>query len=52
MRERPEPRASLLVEREHPRVRGTYERSGHRAVAPSQPFADSPSYDAMVLSLR
>lgn len=52
MRERPEPRASLLVEREHPRVRATYERWGYRAVATSQPFADSPLYDAMVLTLQ
>lgn len=51
MRERPEPRASLLVERDHPRVRTTYERWGYRAVATSRPFPDSPLYDAMVLDL-
>lgn len=51
MRERPEPRASLLVEREHPRVRATYERWGYRPVAVSQPFADAPLYDAMILDL-
>jgi GNAT superfamily N-acetyltransferase len=52
MRERPEPRASLLVEHEHPRVRATYERWGYRAVATSRPFHDSPLYDAMVLDLK
>lgn len=51
MRERPEPRASLLVERTHPRVRATYERWGYQAVGTSQPFPDSPLYDAMVLVL-
>lgn len=49
MRERPEPRASLLVERDHPRVRATYERWGYHVVGTSQPYPDSPLYDAMVL---
>lgn len=52
MRHRPESRASLLVERAHPRVRATYERWGYRAVATSQPFPDAPVYDAMVLDLH
>lgn len=51
MRERPEPRASLLVEREHPQVRATYERWGYEAVGTSQPYEDAPLYDAMVLDL-
>lgn len=51
MRDRPELRASLLVDRTHPRVRATYERWGYRAVATAQPFPDSPVYDAMVLDL-
>lgn len=52
MREQPQPRASLLVERSHPRVRSTYERWGYVAVGTSQPFDDSPLYDAMVLNLK
>lgn len=52
MRDRPEPRASLLVESDHVRVRETYERWGSRRVASSQPFPDSPLYEAMVLRLR
>jgi GNAT superfamily N-acetyltransferase len=51
MRERPESRASLLVEQAHPRVRATYERWGYRAVATSQPYPDAPAYDALVLEL-
>jgi GNAT superfamily N-acetyltransferase len=51
MRERSEKRASLFVDREHPRVRATYERWGYRWVAGSQPFPDSPLYDVMVLDL-
>jgi GNAT superfamily N-acetyltransferase len=51
MRDRPEPRASLLVDRTHPRVRAAYERWGYRAVATAQPFPDSPAFDAMVLDL-
>jgi hypothetical protein len=39
------------VEQEHPQVRATYERWGYRPVATSQPFADAPLYDAMVLDL-
>lgn len=49
---RPEPRASLLVERENTRARAMYERWGYRAVATSQPIPDAPLYDAMVLDLR
>ncbi|MEC3997212.1 GNAT family N-acetyltransferase [Actinacidiphila sp. DG2A-62] len=52
MSERPESRASLLVERDHPRVRATYDRWGYRAVATSRPSPDAPWYDAMVLDLR
>lgn len=52
MRDRPEPRASLLVESDHVRVRETYGRWGYRRVASSQPFPDSPRYEAMVLELR
>ncbi|WP_225848205.1 GNAT family N-acetyltransferase [Streptomyces sp. HPF1205] len=51
MRDRPEPRASLLVEQSHPRVRATYERWGYQAVATSRPYPDAPAYDAMVLDL-
>lgn len=51
MQDRPEVRASLLVEETHPRVRATYERWGYRTVGRLQPTVDAPQYDAMVLDL-
>jgi ribosomal protein S18 acetylase RimI-like enzyme len=52
MENRPEPRASLFVERENMRAKALYERWGYRAVATSRPTPDAPLYDAMVLDLR
>ena len=49
---RPEERASLAVERDHPRVRAMYERWGYRYVGASRPFPDAPLLDLMVLPLR
>lgn len=51
MRDRPETRASLLVEVTHPRVLATYERWGYRAVGRLHPAEDAPHYNAMVLDL-
>ncbi|MCX4671568.1 N-acetyltransferase [Streptomyces sp. NBC_01381] len=51
LRGRPEERATLLVEREHPKVRGLYEGWGYEWFAEVLPFADSPLYDAMNLRL-
>ncbi|NUS17013.1 MAG: GNAT family N-acetyltransferase [Streptomyces sp.] len=52
MGDRPEPRASLFVERANNRARAMYERWGYRAVATALPTPDAPLYDAMVLDLR
>lgn len=52
MSERPEERASLLVEREHPRVRARYEEWGYRWFGEMLPAPDAPLYDVMVLDLR
>ncbi|UIX33460.1 GNAT family N-acetyltransferase [Streptomyces sp. GQFP] len=51
MGRRPEQRASLLVDSEHPKVRALYESWGYRKAGQMQPFEDSPRYDAMVLDL-
>jgi len=51
MRDRPEARASLLVDETHPRVRATYERWGYRGVGQLRPAEDAPQYDQMVLDL-
>lgn len=52
MSRRPEQRASLLVDSEHPKVRALYVSWGYRKAGQMQPFEDSPRYDAMVLDLR
>jgi GNAT superfamily N-acetyltransferase len=52
MQDRPEARASLLVEETHPRVRATYERWGYRTVGQLKPAADAPVYYAMILDLH
>lgn len=52
LRGRPEARATLLVERDHPRVRALYEDWGYRQLGEARPFPDAPLYDAMVLPLR
>ncbi|HEV2088760.1 MAG TPA: GNAT family N-acetyltransferase [Cryptosporangiaceae bacterium] len=49
---RNEERASLGVERAHPRVRAMYERWGYRYVGTDRPFPDSPLLDVMVKDLR
>ena len=51
MQDRPEVRASLLVEETHPRVRATYQRWGYQAVGQLRPTTDAPQYIAMVLDL-
>lgn len=52
MGRRPEQRAFLLVDSEHPKVRALYESWGYRKAGQMQPFEDSPRYDAMVLDLH
>ncbi|WP_405908655.1 N-acetyltransferase [Streptomyces sp. NBC_00828] len=51
LRGRPEERVTLLVERDHPKVRGRYETWGYAWFGEVQPFADAPLYDAMNLPL-
>lgn len=51
VQDRPEARASLLVEETHPRVRATYRRWGYQVVGQLRPTADAPQYTAMVLDL-
>ncbi|UQT55054.1 N-acetyltransferase [Streptomyces durmitorensis] len=52
LRGRPEQRVTLLVEREHPKVRDLYEAWGYEWFGEVLPFADSPLYDAMNLQLK
>ncbi|MFF4350670.1 GNAT family N-acetyltransferase [Streptomyces sp. NPDC001530] len=52
LRSRPEERVTLLVERDHPKVRGLYETWGYEWFGEVQPFTDAPLYDAMVLNLH
>lgn len=52
LRGRPEERVTLLVERDHPRVRALYEAWGYSWFGEVVPFPDAPLYDAMVLGLR
>jgi hypothetical protein len=49
---RPEERATLLVEQQHPRVRARYEQWGYRKIGELLPFPDAPRYDALLLQLR
>ncbi|MFD0549156.1 N-acetyltransferase [Streptomyces rectiviolaceus] len=46
-----EQRVTLLVEREHPKVRSLYEGWGYEWFGEALPSTDSPLYDAMVLRL-
>ncbi|MFF9280111.1 GNAT family N-acetyltransferase [Streptomyces griseosporeus] len=52
LRGRPEDRVTLLVEREHPKVRRLYESWGYAQLGEVLPFPDAPLYDAMILPLR
>lgn len=45
---RGEPRVSLAVERDHPRVRALYERWGYRYVGSEQPMPGGPILDVLV----
>ncbi|MEV5309148.1 hypothetical protein [Streptomyces sp. NPDC052610] len=51
LRGRPEDRVTLLVERDHPRVRALYEAWGYEWFGEVLPFSDAPLYDAMMLRL-
>jgi GNAT superfamily N-acetyltransferase len=44
---RPEPRVSLAVENDHPRVRALYQRWGYQLVGQRTPTPDSPVMDIM-----
>jgi hypothetical protein len=48
LRRRPEERASLTVEHDHPKVRARYEDWGYRCVGSVRPFPDSPLFDVML----
>lgn len=50
-RGRPEERVTLLVERDHPRVRALYESWGYEWFGEVLPFPDAPWHDAMVSEL-
>ncbi|MGW5610137.1 N-acetyltransferase [Streptomyces sp. NPDC003753] len=52
LRDRPEERVTLLVERDHPKVRSLYEAWGYEWFGEVLPFPDAPLYDAMLLRLR
>jgi hypothetical protein len=52
LRGRPEERVTLLVERDHPKVRALYEAWGYEWFGELLPFPDAPLYDAMVLDLH
>ncbi|MFJ8277605.1 GNAT family N-acetyltransferase [Streptomyces griseoviridis] len=52
LRDRSEDRVTLLVEREHPKVRGLYEAWGYEWFGEVLPFADAPLYDALILRIR
>ncbi|KPI10140.1 hypothetical protein OK074_3143 [Actinobacteria bacterium OK074] len=52
LRGRAEDRATLLVERDHPKVRARYESWGYERLGEVLPFPDAPLYDAMLLHLR
>lgn len=52
LRDRPEERVTLLVERDHPRVRALYEVWGYEQFGEVLPFPDAPLYDAMLLRLQ
>jgi GNAT superfamily N-acetyltransferase len=52
MLDRPEERATLLVEPRNTPAKSAYAQWGWRRLGSLQPFPDSPVYDAMVLDLR
>lgn len=52
MHDRPEERATLLVEPRNLPARSAYVRWGWSQLGTLQPFPDSPVYDAMMLDLR
>jgi len=49
---RDEERVTLLVHKEHGKVRALYERWGYRTVGETVPFEGAPELCAMVLGLR
>nr|WP_260860163.1 GNAT family N-acetyltransferase [Streptomyces cupreus] len=49
LRGRHEERVTLLVERDHPKVRALYEEWGYEWFGEVRPFPDAPVYDAMML---
>ncbi|MFI6011414.1 GNAT family N-acetyltransferase [Streptomyces sp. NPDC051243] len=49
LRDRPEERVTLLVERNHPKVRVLYEAWGYEWFGEVVPFPDAPLYDALIL---
>ncbi|MEU0106563.1 N-acetyltransferase [Streptomyces sp. NPDC006129] len=51
LRGRSEERVTLLVERDHPKVRARYEAWGYEWFGEVLPFPDAPLYDAMTLRL-
>ncbi|WP_037685379.1 GNAT family N-acetyltransferase [Streptomyces aureocirculatus] len=50
LRGRPEERVTLLVHKEHPKVRALYESWGYEPVGEARPFAGAPVLCAMVLT--
>ncbi|GAA2370810.1 N-acetyltransferase [Streptomyces cuspidosporus] len=52
LRSRHEQRVTLLVERDHPRVRARYEAWGYQWLGEVVPFPDAPLYDALMLPLH
>ncbi|RLU99234.1 GNAT family N-acetyltransferase [Streptomyces griseocarneus] len=48
---RPEERATLLVDVEHPKVQALYESWGYQPVGQTQPFDDAPVMTAMIRAL-
>ncbi|WP_128428748.1 N-acetyltransferase [Streptomyces cyaneus] len=49
LRDRPEERVTLLVERGHPKVRSLYESWDYEWFGEVVPFPDAPLYDALIL---
>ncbi|MDH6215992.1 GNAT family N-acetyltransferase [Streptomyces pseudovenezuelae] len=49
LRDRIEERVTLLVERDHPKVRALYESWGYEWFGEVMPFEDAPLYDALML---
>ncbi|EGX59655.1 GCN5-like N-acetyltransferase [Streptomyces zinciresistens K42] len=52
VRERPEERVTLLVHKDHLKVRALYERWGYRTVGETVPFEGAPELCAMLLDRR